>query len=239
LSLSFDVEPDAPPYLNTLRGVDEGLPRLLDLLDELRVRATFFFDAKVAEGRERLVKEVVDRGHELGSHGYGHVRLDRVSREEALGLIDRSLRALRRFSEVASFRAPNLKLPRPLSKDLVTLGVEVDSSVASYKPPFVRHPFCYGGLLRVPVSVTSSVLRVPHSHELLRLTLRNSYIVLFAHPWEFVRLRHWRPDIWLWTGPGLYLKLKNIVKAYVERGYDVITIREARGLVIRCGDGEA
>ena len=40
--LTVDVEPDCPPYLTGWRGVEEGLPRLLALLADEGVTATFF-----------------------------------------------------------------------------------------------------------------------------------------------------------------------------------------------------
>ncbi|MGC9210419.1 MAG: polysaccharide deacetylase family protein [Acidilobus sp.] len=239
LFLSFDVEPDAPPYLNGLRGVDESLPGILDVLDELRVKATFFVVGRVALERQRIVKEIVDRGHEIGGHGYNHERLDRLTPSEAEAAIEKSISILRRFYDVTSFRAPNLKLPRYLLGALRARGVKVDSSLALYKPPFAREPACQDGVLRVPVTVTSSVLRSPVPAGLLASLTRLRYVTLFLHPWEFVRVRHWRPDIWLWTGPGLYLKLKSLVKAYTAKGFDIATIGSATRAVMDCGYGQA
>lgn len=52
--------------------VEHNTLRLLDLLDEQRVRATFFMLGWVAERWPRLVDEVDRRGHEVASHGYAH-----------------------------------------------------------------------------------------------------------------------------------------------------------------------
>ncbi len=239
LFLSFDVEPDAPPYIMTKRGVEEGLPGILDALDELKVKATFFVVARLAEQERRIVREIVERGHELGSHGYDHVRLDRLTPAEAAEQVARSIDVLRRHYDVRAFRAPNLAPPRGLVRVLARLGVEVDSSLAAYKPPFHRTPYCDEGVLRVPATVTSSTLRLPGAEVLMPRVLRTPYVTLFAHPWEFVKVRHWRPDIWLGTGPRLYLKLKSLVKAYVAIGYQVATVGSATSLVKRCGDGQA
>ena len=239
LFLSFDVEPDAPPYFNTTRGLEEGLPGLLDLLDELKVKASFFVVARLVEERGRLAREIVDRGHELASHGYSHVRLDRIPPQQALEDVARSLRILRRYYDVISFRAPNLAIPGKLVQSLTALGVKVDSSLAAYKPPFRRSPTCQHGLLRVPTTVTSSVLRMPGVDVVLPRLLRSRYVTLFAHPWEFVSVRHWRPDIWVGTGPGFYLKLKRLLKAFQTRGYEVRPVGHAIKLVKVCGDGQA
>jgi peptidoglycan/xylan/chitin deacetylase (PgdA/CDA1 family) len=47
-------------------------PRLLDVLDELRVRATFFLIGERAAEHPRLVLRIVDAGHMLGNHTMRH-----------------------------------------------------------------------------------------------------------------------------------------------------------------------
>ena len=46
---------------------------LLDLFDELDVRATFFVLGLAARGHPTLVRRIAGRGHEIGCHGDGHV----------------------------------------------------------------------------------------------------------------------------------------------------------------------
>lgn len=48
---------------------------LLDLFDEKDAKATFFTLGYIAEHFPNLVREIVARGHELGCHGYAHVRV--------------------------------------------------------------------------------------------------------------------------------------------------------------------
>ena len=46
--------------------------KLLELLDEAKVRATFFVLGKVAEAHPTLAREIAAAGHEVGTHGYSH-----------------------------------------------------------------------------------------------------------------------------------------------------------------------
>src|SRR5688500_18150510 len=46
--------------------------RLLDIFDEFSVRGTFFILGWVAERQPQLVRAIVERGHEVASHGYAH-----------------------------------------------------------------------------------------------------------------------------------------------------------------------
>ncbi len=55
--------------------VQADVRRVLQLLDRLGARATFFVLGYVAERHPALVKEIAHAGHEIGSHGMEHVRL--------------------------------------------------------------------------------------------------------------------------------------------------------------------
>jgi peptidoglycan/xylan/chitin deacetylase (PgdA/CDA1 family) len=47
-------------------------PRLLDLLAEYRVRATFFASGHAVRGKEAILDRIVAEGHELGCHAHSH-----------------------------------------------------------------------------------------------------------------------------------------------------------------------
>ncbi len=46
--------------------------RLLGILDDAGVKATFFMLGYVAEKHPELVKRIRDEGHEIGTHGFSH-----------------------------------------------------------------------------------------------------------------------------------------------------------------------
>jgi len=52
--------------------VEGNTCRILDLLDEYGVKATFFVLGWVAERYPKLIKDIQKRGHELACHGYNH-----------------------------------------------------------------------------------------------------------------------------------------------------------------------
>jgi polysaccharide deacetylase family protein (PEP-CTERM system associated) len=52
--------------------IEQNTNRILDLLDEHSVKATFFVLGWVAEHYPKLIKELQRRGHELACHGYNH-----------------------------------------------------------------------------------------------------------------------------------------------------------------------
>jgi len=232
--MSFDVERDAPPYLSTYRGVEQGLPRILDLLDRLGIKATFFVTGNVALRYPDLVEEIVKRGHELGSHGFAHIRYDLVSPRAGAEDVEKSLDVLSSFSEITSFRAPNLQAPKWLFPLLYRLDVRCDSSTAIYKgaPPGIRR---VGGVLEIPASVTSSVLRLPTLLQRLIYSLLPQPLVLFAHPWEFtdMRGRISRIDMWYNTGDTALRLLEWALEHLQNKGYRFVRLCEVDALMGR------
>ena len=68
-------------------GARVGVPRILPLLATHRIRATFFVPADTARRHGDLVREIHDRGHEIGHHGDKHenpVKLDPADEERVL-----------------------------------------------------------------------------------------------------------------------------------------------------------
>ncbi|MEP7282639.1 MAG: XrtA system polysaccharide deacetylase [Rubrivivax sp.] len=92
--------------------VERNVDRILALLDDTGTQATFFTLGWVAERYPALVRRIVDGGHELASHGYGHQRateLDHAAFREdvarAKGLLeDLGGRAVR------GYRAPSFSI---------------------------------------------------------------------------------------------------------------------------------
>lgn len=73
--------PTAPPRLPVAAGVyltfDDGpdprwTPRILDLLAQAEVRATFFVVGRLARERVALLRRIAAHGHELGNHTWSH-----------------------------------------------------------------------------------------------------------------------------------------------------------------------
>src|SRR5882672_3348815 len=104
VSLGIDVEPDCPPYLATqYRGVVDGLPRVLEALDGQGVPTTCFCTGEVAERYPERIRDILRRGHELGSHGHAHRPFDTLTAAEARADLFESTEVLRSFGEVTSF----------------------------------------------------------------------------------------------------------------------------------------
>jgi peptidoglycan-N-acetylglucosamine deacetylase len=166
------------------------MPRLLDLLSELGVCGTFFVTGEMARRHPAIIARVVRDGHELGCHGDLHRDFTTLSPSDARDELRISLATLRSFARVVSFRAPYLRFPAAYLPLLPEQGLQVDSSTAHYKfGSDQRHAHTVPGLVRVPASVTSSVLRLPAAVRRRWLAAAKRPLVLFVHPWEAVDFR--------------------------------------------------
>ncbi len=50
--------------------------KLLDILDQSKIKATFFLLGKWVEMHPNIVKNIFERGHLIGNHGYNHSKLN-------------------------------------------------------------------------------------------------------------------------------------------------------------------
>ncbi|MEJ2725187.1 MAG: polysaccharide deacetylase family protein [Deltaproteobacteria bacterium] len=227
LFITIDVEQDCPPMLSSMHGIKDGLPKLLKIFKQEEVKATFLVTGAVAQFHPRSIEGIIEKGHELGCHGYAHERFDRLSPKEARNVIDKALEILREFDgDIVSFRAPNLKFPTQYLDFLEGQGFLIDSSLAKYKPPFPRRSSKVGHMIRVPVSVTSSFLRLPLPL-VLPVLRKVQNPVLFAHPWEFMDMSKTpvRFDCRFNTGEGALRNLSAIIRHFKSENYAFLPLK--------------
>lgn len=108
--------------------------RLLDLLDLHETTATFFILGWTARHYPYLVREIHDRGHELGSHSYWHQLIYTQTPKEFRGDLRESLKAIEDASgeRVTCYRAPSFSITKRSEwalEILVEEGIEIDSSI--------------------------------------------------------------------------------------------------------------
>ena len=229
-SFTCDLEPDCPPYLKGFRGVEDGLPKLLALLESLAIKATFFTTGEVAQKYPEAVRAVLAGGHELGCHGMTHTAFTSMSRDAAREEIVESAAILRSFAPVTSFRAPYLKFPDAYLPLLEDAGFVLDSSQAKYKKAYYdsKRANAPTTLARIPASLTSSALRIPRLLREAYVRAVSAPVVLFVHPWEFVDLRQekLRFDCRFRTGDTAIECVGDVLRGMQRRGAEFMTMRD-------------
>jgi polysaccharide deacetylase family protein (PEP-CTERM system associated) len=111
---------------------------ILDILDYYQTPATFFVLGWVAENFPDLVREIEKRGHEIGTHGYGHKLIYELTPEQFKKDVEKSLEILTGLvsSPIRGYRAPgfSLTLKSLWALDiLVELGIRYDASIFPMK----------------------------------------------------------------------------------------------------------
>jgi polysaccharide deacetylase family protein (PEP-CTERM system associated) len=106
---------------------------ILDLLDELRVRATFFLLGMTVERYPDLARELAARGHDLACHGHEHRRVFEQSPDEFRRDLERSVEAIEGATgqRPDGYRAPAFSINRDATwayEILCELGFRYDSS---------------------------------------------------------------------------------------------------------------
>lgn len=164
VTLTFDVDAETPilaqgrdyaRHASTMShqayGPDVGLPRILDLLDELGVPATFFVPGWVAEHRPGLAGSIVERGHEVAHHSYSHrPPTSMTPQEERADFV----RALEVFTdqgiEIAGHRAALWEATWQTAGLVAEYGLLYDSSLMGDDRPY-RISAGSGEIVELPV----------------------------------------------------------------------------------------
>ncbi|MFF2329554.1 MULTISPECIES: polysaccharide deacetylase [unclassified Streptomyces] len=164
VAISFDSDHETP-YLRdnaqtpgTLAAGEYGarvaVPRLLRLLAEYEVPATFFMPAVSALLHPDEVDAYMAAGHELGVHGWIHERNTLLSHDNELELTARSLDTLERLSgrRPVGIRTPSWDFSPSTLHVLRELGFRYDSSLMADDGPYeLLADGSPTGLVEIPV----------------------------------------------------------------------------------------
>lgn len=193
---------------------EQNTLKALDLLDRFNIKATFFSLGWVAERQPEIIKEVVKRGHELGSRGLYYRDARQTTQEEFREDIIRSREALELASgtKVLGYRAARRwSSPSELWKldVLAEEGYAYDSSLLPSSLAFRKEPwhrFAYKHqhgekeIWEFPISTVNMLgWRVPIAggnyfrqfpHTLLKQAVEHWHrhydapFVMYTHVWE-------------------------------------------------------
>lgn len=107
---------------------------VLDLLARHHARATFFVVGWVAERHPRMMRRIVEAGHEIGCHSYAHQLVYDLTPEEFRADTQRAVRSIEDAVEVTPclYRAPSYSITRRsfwALEILAECGFTYDSSI--------------------------------------------------------------------------------------------------------------
>ena len=218
---------------------------LLDILQKHDLTATFFVTANICKDYPEEVKKIVERGHEIGCHGWAH-EID-SSRKEII----RATNLLNRFTARSAYKlrgwaAPAAFVSERLLRIIGELGYCYDRSIFPRLPifkgrksfpraPIIPHRISGQEIIEFPLPVVPG-FRIPLSGPFLRLLglkfnlfgyqqlLNQGSAVFYFHNWALVNLPTNLPYWFRYqTGPGFVEMLNDFLhvvkdhwKVYIE-----------------------
>lgn len=127
------------------REFDDTLAKILDELDRLGIKGTFFCVGMLASDFPDVVRRIASRGHEIGCHSYVHVWINKMTEDVLREDTIEALKALEDVvgQKVTSYRAPAFSIteknPWAISV-LADCGIESDASIFPGPRDFGGYP---------------------------------------------------------------------------------------------------
>ena len=150
LSFDFDAmsvwisnfKTDSPNALSRGEFGRVGAQRLLDLLAERGLPATWFIPGHTIEAFPRVCEKIVAAGHEVGHHGYCHENVRHLEPDAERSILERGSELIRKLCGQAprGYRAPAGSFSPQTIPLLVEYGFQYDSSMLAddFTPYYCR-----------------------------------------------------------------------------------------------------
>ena len=162
--LTFDVDAEAPILAESglyarnagvmshqAYGPLVGVPRILDLLREYSLPATFFVPGFTADRYPKTVEAILAAGHEVGHHSYAHFSPFAQTEEEERADFERALESLQKLgAAVEGFRCPSWEPGWRTPQIVAEHGLAYDSSLMDADTPYVLDTGA-GEIVELPV----------------------------------------------------------------------------------------
>lgn len=147
LTFDFDAESawlgafkvDTPSALSRgAYGANEGVPRILKLLEKYGLPATFFIPGDTCDRHPDVVRAIAAAGHEIGHHGYLHEAPHVLNPDEERTMIERGLDAILRITGTVppGYRSPSWELSKATFGLLAEYGFRYDASQLARDRPY-------------------------------------------------------------------------------------------------------
>ena len=192
--------------------IHQNMERIFSILDKTNQKATFFCLGWIAETYPEIIKEIVTRGYEIGTHTSMHQLIYEQTPKEFAKDLEHSVKTLEDLTgqKVKYFRAPGFSITEDNKwafEIMAAQGIEVDSSVfpaprahgglPSYKQP-VPSILKYNGieLKELPINYTSILgksiifsgggyFRLFPYPLLKHWSKQSDYVMSYLHPRDF------------------------------------------------------
>jgi peptidoglycan/xylan/chitin deacetylase (PgdA/CDA1 family) len=243
----FDVPRDYGVQYDTIKeGMlvsQYGIERILQILDEESIKATFFCTSNFVLNATDVVKKIQREAHEIASHGCDHWKPKADDARQSKRIIEDKL----------GIRIEGYRQPRMFAvdnKELAHCGYQYNASLnPTHIPGHYSHlrvsriPWVEDGVVQIPTSV-SPYLRIPmfwlslhhfpvniYLWMMKRIVNHDNEFNTYFHPWEFYPLNN-HPELNIpyfirrKSGAEMEQRLKQVIAYAKVLGYKFGTYKE-------------
>ncbi len=240
--------------------IHTGMQIIYQCIEKANVSATFFVLGWMAEKYPEVIREISDRGFEIGSHTQMHQLVYEQDRREFYNDVEKSIKTLEDCigKKVTSFRAPGFSITENTKwafEDLFELGITKDCSIfpagrahgglPSYNLP-IPSIIEYNGikLKEFPIN-THTILGKPFIFSgggyfrllpykiIKKWTIQSNYVMTYFHPRDFDSKQPIVPGLSILRRFKSYVGIKNC-KSKLElwlSDFDFIDLNQADQLI--------
>ena len=220
----FDMETDIGSWTREYKGLREGTHVILEILNEAKIKATFFFTADAAQSNPEMVYLVRQQGHEIANHSLHHETVGEalfympydsnpLLAEEVKPRLEKATEILTRIAgeRPVSFRAPRLFGGAQVIRVLEEIGFLVDCSYPTY---YYGEPF-------LPYHPSRENWTIPGDSKILEVPIFSDLSLPTKDPYK--RDRDQWPKLRLEGATALKRSVDNFAKLCQKRG-ETITL---------------
>lgn len=220
--------------------VESNTHKILDLLDEKQVKATFFTLGWIAERYPGIVNRIVSDGHELACHGYEHIRVTEQTPDQFRADVYKAKNILEQLSgkKIKGYRAASYSIGASnlwALNVLQELGFNYSSSIYPVKhdlygmpdaPRFIFEAISHKDFKEIPITTVrfgnknwpcggGGFFRFyPYAFSKWALKHVNNQeqqsVIFYFHPWEIDPNQPRQPGLSLKTRTRHYLNLEKM-----------------------------
>jgi len=193
------------------KRLSKNINKILNILKQKNVKATFFILGWIAEHYPEIVKKIVKQGHEIATHGYKHTLIYKQKPEKFESELKKSINLIEKITnkKILGHRAASFSITKKslwAISILKKLGLKYDSSIFpikrktygipkapispyNIKKDFIEFPLSTIYFLGKNIPIGGGYFRVsPYfitKWVIKKANKQNRPAIVYLHPWEF------------------------------------------------------
>lgn len=151
LTICHDYEGEyARPGLKEISR--DSVKKILDIQKQQGIHATYNVVGKLFDDEPDIIRRLIDEGHDIASHSYGHRVMSKLNRSEVYEDIQYSKEIFKKWNlNLEGFRSPQSRWNFSLMRALSENGFKWSAEDESLKDPYVVYKMGRQKMVRFPI----------------------------------------------------------------------------------------